>query len=201
MRMKHSLTFDALVAAVDGFLELPLSPEEAISLWRKLDLMLEALLQVLKSDDARRQRLKRVFVSLTTAASELARSLGNARRDDLTHADWMRFAARDLVKLKDELLALREFMAEEADFLRVACLRAQLDAPSRIDLRAFFDELHRAGAISESTWAFLMAQPGSYNQIPKDRETRRRLIRLSELLLELQEIRGESGSENPETDR
>ncbi len=194
MRTNRSLTFDALVAAVDGILELPLSPEKASPLWRKLDPMLEALLQAVKNDEARYRRLKKIIAALRRAASELARSLGNARKGGPTRADWMRFAVRDLVKLKDELLALREFMVEEADFLRMACLRARLDAFDGVDLRKFFEELHRAGAISESTWILLTAQPNGLNSIPKDGETRRKLIRLSELLVELQEIKGVSNS-------
>jgi hypothetical protein len=199
--MRSELTFDAVLAAVDGILELPLKPDEANSSWLKLDRMLDRVLEATRVDPARHRHLSEVLSPLRAAASELARSLSNAKRGGPMRGDWMRLAERDLVKLKDELLALREFMVREADFLRLACLRAQLEGLGRINPEKLFEELHEAGAISERTWALLMAHPGSWQKALRDRELSRQLARISGWLFDLQELRRESRAGVPAPER
>ena len=199
--MKSGLTIDAVLAAVDGILELPQNPSDASSLWQKLDPMLDEMLVAAKVDPARHWRLSEVLSPLRAAASELARSLSNAKRGGSMRGDWMRFAERDLIRLKDEMLALREFMLGEADFLRLACLRTQLEGLGRINPEKLFEELHEAGAISERTWALLMAQPNSWQKALKDRELSKQLARISEWLFDLQEARREIGAGVPTPER
>lgn len=190
--MRSELTLDAVLAAVDGILELPLKPDEACSSWLKLDQMLDKMLTATRVDPARHRQLSEVLSPLRAAASELARSLSNAKRGGPMRGDWMRLAERDLVKLKDELLALREFMTREADFLRLACLRAQLKGLGRINPEKLFEELHEAGVLSERTWALLMAHPDSWHKALKNRELSKQLARISGWLFDLQELRRES---------
>lgn len=199
--MKSELTFDAVLAAVDGILELPQKPDEANSHWLKLNQMLDQMLAATKVDSARHRRLSEVLSPLRAAASELARSLSNAKRGGPMRGDWMCFAERDLVRLKDELLALREFMLGEADFLRLACIRTQLEGLGRINPEKLFEELHEAGAISERTWALLMAQPNSWQKALRDRELSRQLARISGWLFDLQEARRERGAGVPAPER
>jgi hypothetical protein len=189
--MKRELTFDAVLAAVDGILELPQDPSDANSLWQRLDPMLDRMLLAAKIDAVRHQRLSELLSIIRAAASELTQSLVNAKRGGYTRDDWMRFAERDLIRLKDELSALREFMIEEADFLRFTCLRTQLEGLGRIKPEKLFEELHEAGAISEHTWALLVAQLNSWRKALKDREISKQLVRISGWLLDLQEARRE----------
>lgn len=197
--VKGDLTFDAVIAAVDGILELPIDPRNAAPIWKKLDSMLEKLLDVTKGDNTRHKRLLEVLYSVRGAASELMRSLSNVKRGGPTRVDWLRFAGRDLIKLKDELLVLREFMTREADLLRLACVRAQLKGHGRINPERLFEELHEAGAISERTWVLLMAQPDSWRKALKDRELFRQLVRISNRLLDLQEMRSRGDGNGLET--
>ncbi len=188
--MKQGTTFETVLEAVDRILELsPSDPSSARELWQRLDPMLEGVLGATKIDAACHARMTKLMTSLRTAASKLIQSLLNSRRGGPLRDDWVRFAERDLIKLKDELLALREFMVEEADFLRLACLRAQLRELSGTDPEKLFEELHGAGAISERTWVLLMAQPGSWRKALKDRELSQQLTRISRWLLDLQETR------------
>lgn len=190
--VKQRLTFEAVLAAADSILELqPNDTGTESSLWRKLDPMLDRMLDAAKIDAARHMRLAEVLPPLRAAASELTQSLLNSKRGGPLRGDWVRFAERDLVRLKDELLALREFMIEEADFLRFACLRAQLRELGGTNPEKLFEELHEAGAISERTWVLLMAQPKSWRKALKDRELSEQLARISGWLLDLQETRRE----------
>lgn len=188
--MKQGLNFDAVLAGVDSILELsPKNPSTADLLWRKLDPKLDHMLGAAKIDEARHLRLVKVITSLRTAASGLAQSLINVKRGGPMRGDWLRFAEHDLTVLKDELLALREFMTEEADFLRFACLRAQIGELGGTKPEKLFEELHEAGAISERTWVLLMAQPNSWREALKDRELSKQLTQISAWLLDLQEVR------------
>jgi len=199
--MESGLTFDAVLAAVDGILEVPQDPSHANSLWRKLDTMLEQMLFAAKIDAARHQRLSKVLSPIRAAASKLTQSLANAKRGGHVRGDWMRFAERDLIRLKDEISALREFMIKEADFLRFACLQARLEGLGRINLEKLFEELHEAGAISERTWTLLITRQNSWQKAFKDRELSKRLARISGWLFDLQEAKRGSAVDVPTPER
>ena len=190
MGMGDELTFEAVLTMVDHFLEL--SPQEVSSaggIWPKLDNMLDGALDAAKFDAARHGRLAELVASLKAAAAKFHQSLLNARRSDPLRDDWTRFAERDFIKLKDEVLALREFLVNETDFLKFACLRARLRDLSRGDPEKLFKELHEGRAISERTWVLLMAQPNAWRKALKDREISKELARISGWFLDLQEAR------------
>ncbi len=192
MRMGDELTLEAVLTAVDRLLEL--SPREVSSageLWSKLDNILDGLLGAAKFDAARHGRLAELVASLKAAAAQFLQSLLNMRRGGPLRDDWTRFAERDFIKFKDEVLALREFLVGEADFLKFACLRARLRDLGRIDPEKLFEELHEERAISERTWVLLMAQPNAWQKALKNREVSGELARISSWLLDLQEARRE----------
>jgi len=149
VEMRDELTFEAVLTVVDRFLELP--PQEVSSaggLWPKLDNMLDWALHATKFDTPRHGRLAKLVASLKAAAAKFLQSLLNARRGGSLRDDWTRFAERDFIKLKDEILGLREFLVDEKDFLKFACLRARLRDLSRGDPEKLFNELHEGRAIS-----------------------------------------------------
>ncbi len=190
MEMGDELTFKALLTVVDRFLELP--PQEVSSaggLWPKLDNMLDWALGATKFDTPHHGRLAELVTSLKAAAAKFLQSLLNARRGGSLHDDWTRFAKRDFIKLKDEVLALREFLVDEKDFLKFACLRARLRGLSRGDPEKLFKELYEARAISERTWVLLMTQPNTWRKALKDRKISEELAHISGWFLDLQEAR------------
>jgi len=190
--MGDELTLEAVLTAVDRLLEL--SPREVSSageLWSKLDNILDGLLGAAKFDAARHGRLAELVASLKAAAAQFLQSLLNMKRGGPLRDDWTRFAERDFIKFKDEVLALREFLVGEADFLKFACLRARLRDLGRIDPEKLFEELHEERAISERTWVLLMAQPNAWQKALKNREVSGELARISSWLLDLQEARRE----------
>ena len=190
--MSDELTYETVLRAVDDLLELSSHRASSVGgLWQKLEEMLGGLLEAAEFDAARHGRLAELMNPLVGEATKLTQSLHNMSRSDPLRGDWARFAERDLLRLKDELLGLREFLVAEADFLKFACLRAKLRHPSIINPEKIFEELHRAGAISERTWVLLMAQPNTWRKALKDRETSQELSRISSWLIDLQEARRE----------
>lgn len=189
--MKQKLTLETTLAAIDSILGLlPEEVRKAEPLWRELDQKLDLVLDATKIDEVRHRNLIEVSTPPRNAASRLSQSMINARRSGPMRGDWKRFAERDLAVLKDELMALRESMLEEADFLRFACLRAQLSELGGTNPERLFNELHEAGAISERTWVLLMSQPNSWREALKDKEISKHLAQISAWLLDLQEVRG-----------
>jgi len=190
--MEQGLNFDTVLTEVDQILELhPKDFRKTKFLWGKLDQRLEKMLDAAKIDAVRYRRLCEILTPLRTAASKLMQSMSNAKRGVSMRDDWIRFAEHDLVTLKDELLALKESIIEDADFLKFACLRAQLRELGRANPERLFEELYRAGAISERTWVLLMAQPNSWKNVLKDRELSNKLEQISAWLLELEDLRKE----------
>jgi len=188
--MRDELTFEAFLTIVDRFLELP--PRDVSSaggLWPKLNNMLDWTLVATKFDAPLHGRFAELVASLKAAATKFLQSLLNARRGDSLRDDWTRFAEHDLIKLKDEVLALREFLVDKADFLKFACLRASLRDLSRVDPEKLFNELHEGRAISERTWVLLMTQPNAWRKALKDRKISEELARISGWFLDLQEAR------------
>lgn len=189
--MWDELTHKAVLGAVDDILGLsPKGVDSAGKLWPRLDIMLDELLDAVKFDVVHHRRLTELAASLRAAASQFIRSLLNLEQGGSLRGDWARFAEHDFVKLKDELLALREFLVSEVSFLKFACLRAGLRRRGVPDPERLFEELHREGAISERTWVLLMSQPGEWRRALRDREFLKELMRISSWLLDLQEVRG-----------
>jgi hypothetical protein len=190
--MGNELVFEEVWRAVDRLLKLPPQKMNSTSrLWLKLNNMLDGLLRATKFDAARHERLAELVTSLKAAAVKFLQSLLNARHGGPLRGDWTRFAERDFIKLKDEALALREFLVVEGDFLKFACLRIRLKDLGRIDPEKLFEELREERAISERTWVLLLTQPNAWRKALKDREVSEELARISGWLLDLQEARRE----------
>jgi hypothetical protein len=188
--MGRELRLEAVMDDVDRILELDQdSPEKAAKRLRRLDQKLEWLLEASRVDESRWRKLNKAVASVRSAAAEMFQSLGSARRDVQLRQDWLRFARRDFMALKEELLALREQLVGDADFFRLACLRDQIGKLAGTRPERLFQELHEAGFLSERTWVLLMSYPGSGEEWLRDGEVSKQISRISSWLLELQEAR------------
>jgi hypothetical protein len=94
--------------------------------------------------------------------------------------------------MKDELLALKEFLVVEAEFIRFSLDRTQLLLAGRCDPEKLFRELHEAGAVSERTWVLLMSYPGSWKKAVEKPGVAEQLQQISRRLFDLQEVRIEA---------
>ncbi|MGC8817400.1 MAG: hypothetical protein ACP5PX_06335, partial [Candidatus Hadarchaeum sp.] len=125
--MASELKFESLLADLDRILEL--SPDDfakAARLMRKLDSDLERLLEAARIDEGHRKGLFKTVALVRSSAAKLFQSLGNAKGGGQFREDWRRFARNDFLELKEDLMALRELLVENADFFRIACLRERI---------------------------------------------------------------------------
>lgn len=188
--MVRELRFESILTALDGLVEL--SPDDlrkAARLLRRLDWDLERLLETARIDEERRKVLFRIVASMRSSSAKLFQSLGNAKQNGRLRGDWLRFARNDFLELKDDLMALREYLVENADFLRLVCLRDQIGELAGTKPEKLFEELHEAGVISERTWVLLMSYQGSWVEMLRDGEISKQISQLSAWLFELQEVR------------
>lgn len=178
---------------VDEILELhPGAVQRAGELWKNLEGQLEILETAVRTDKPRHGRLLAITVRLRGSASKFTRSLACCKGGGPLRDDWVRFAERDLAEMKDELLALKEFLVEEAEFLKFALAKVQLLFSGKCDPERLFRELHEAGAVSERTWVLLMSYQGSWKKAVENSQVADELQQISRRLFDLQEVRVEA---------
>jgi len=191
--MHDELTFEDLLSAIDRFLELsPSNLNSAHARAVAVSNAADTFLNTHELDAQRHERLGELAASLNATVARLSQSMVNLKQKGALRADWTRFAQRDLIKLKDEVLALREFSVENAEQLKSARQRVRWKLCD-IDLRKLLEELHDEGAIGERTWVLFMSylsrDGNSWRKALKDRAIAERLVRVSGWLSDLQEIR------------
>lgn len=136
-------------------------------------------------------RLNQLHAAVDQATSQLMQSLVNLRKDRRLRGDWVRFAKRDIIRLKDELLALREFLVVNLNSFKP--ISPSIGVYSG-NLERLLEILQKERAISERTFVMLtahLAQNGRSR--PKDQKIIEQTSRISAHLSELHEIREVTG--------
>lgn len=178
---------EQVLELMEDFLKLPAERfKDAEKVWCELSEFIPELETATKEEPPLSKKLGELTNALKHSASKLTRSV-SASKGSLAD-DWKSFAERDLESMKDEVMALQEFILEERDRLKKGLRRATLWKNGCIDPERLFKELHEMGAISERTWVLIMTHPASLREV-KDREASERLRRIAKLHLELQEVR------------
>ena len=137
------------------------------------------ILHLLQADDDSRQLIR----ELESAAVRFLRSLSAAT--GALAAEWKSIAESDVEKLRDCALALYEHLRENEREFKPAFARANALLSASLDPYSILDELRRAGAISEHTWALL--RKCDRKEFESER-ARRQMERLAALLFELKEV-------------
>jgi len=187
--MRTELTFESLVSEIDTFVEFrPQDIHRAGERGVILSKIIAALKDATKFDQKKSKEMNKLASAVDRAATRLAQSTLNFKQGGILRADWARFARRDMHRLKDELMAFREFMLANAAAFKSAMLAC--GSVNNINLENLVKELHEERAISERTFVLLMA----YLTQPKKSDfkhstTVAQLSRISAYLAELQEIR------------
>ncbi|MGQ9787731.1 MAG: hypothetical protein ACUVQM_00210 [Candidatus Hadarchaeaceae archaeon] len=190
MNMVRELGFEFILANLDRILELnPNDLGKAARLLRRLDSNLERLLEAARIVDKHQSKLCKVVNLVRSSLARFFCSLANARDSGELRDDWIRFARNDFLQLKEDLMALREFLVENSDFIRLVCLRDHIDELAGTEPERLFEELHEAGVVSERTWVLLMSYPGCWRELLRKEEILKQISRLSAWLLELHEVR------------
>lgn len=152
--MPPEKTLEGFLADIDRFVELsPLDIERVSKQGTAISKTASQLRNLTKLDIKRRKVLNQLAAEVDCAATRLLQSVLNSKRSGTLRGDWARFAQRDVLRLKDEILALREFLVANAELLRPAFQSIDF---RNIDLEHLIKELHEEQAISERTWAMFM---------------------------------------------
>ncbi len=189
--MRAEPTFENLLAEIDSFVEL--KPSDAIKASERgvmLSRAIIALKDVVKLNPKNEGEMGKLASTVDRAATQLTQSALNFKRGGVLRADWVRFAQRDMRRLKDGLLAFREFMLTNAAAFKSWM---QAHAPPNIALEKLVRELHEERAISERTFVLLMAHLAKNGRVKlKPSPTVAQLSRISAYLTELQKIRSDA---------
>ena len=189
-KVRKEPTFEGLLTSVDRILKLRDFSADSAGFALSFIGVLDEILANAGFDSERRRHLDELTARLKQTAARLSQSSLSLKRGGTLRCDWLRFAKHDLIKFKDEILALREFLVMNEDFVEFACSRARKGKP-RVDLEKLLNELHEVGAISERTWALLMSRVGEWQKASKDRAVAEKVARISNLFFDLQEARRE----------
>lgn len=139
-----------LFSDVDVFLGLePSSIERADELGRRIKKNAEELEEAIQDEEVRK-KFKDNLAGLDKQSSKLARSVLNSRKGSL-RLDWRRFARRDFDRLKDEVLALREFLILHRETIRKFLNRLEYGA----DLAELVEAIYGEGALHQTTYVGL----------------------------------------------
>jgi len=184
-----------LLSRVDHLLELPSSElRSADQCGSEINNFLRGLLDSSELDPDRRGHLTKISAAFDAALARLSQSMHHLGKGDGLSRDWERFARSDLVRLKDEALALREFMVSNADLLKSARGPARQRKSGGTDLEGLIEDLRDERAIGDRTWALFMSYLGAadspWKREVKDKGVPEQLARISGWLSDLREVRG-----------
>ena len=186
--MPHELTLESLLKEIDGLVKLSSSNFSAAG--KRGEAVCKAIKEfkdAIEPDAGQHDGLNQLFAAVDRAAGQLTQSVLNLQKDRRLRGDWARFARRDLIRLKDEVLALREFLVANANSFKPS---SRASARPSVDLERLLKVLHEDNAISERTFVMLtahLAQNGRSK--PKDPAIIEQISRISAYLSELHEIR------------
>jgi len=186
--MPHEPTLEGLLNEIDGLVRLSsynfsVASKRGEAICRAI----EEFKGAVEPDARQSDNLNRLFAAVDRAAGQLTQSVLNLRKDRRLGGDWARFARRDLIRLKDEALALREFLVANANSFKPS---SRASSRPSADLEKLLEVLHEDDAISERTFVMLttfLAQNGRSK--PKDPAIIEQISRISAYLSELHEIR------------
>lgn len=189
--MSHELTLESILGELSELAEL--SPADLTAASKRCAEICSDVAKfndLIELDVERRKALNRLSAAVDRAAKKLAQSASNFRMDKRLRADWARLAQRDLLKLKDKALALREFLIANANSLKL-----KSRAGANIDLEGLIESLRDSDAIGERTF-FMLTTYLAQNGMPKSNDPKimEQLSRISADLFELHEVRRVSQS-------
>jgi hypothetical protein len=186
--MSHERTLEGLLKEIDGLVKL--SPANFSVASKRGEVICKGIKEfkdAIELGAIQRDNLDKLFSTVAHAAGQLTQSMLNLQKDRRLRADWTRFAKRDLIRLKDGVLALQEFLVANASSLK---LSSRTNAGSNIDLGELLKVLHEDNAISERTFVMLttyLAQNGLSKL--KDPTITEQISRISTHFSELHEMR------------
>lgn len=172
---------------IDCFLDLSNSSiSKTNELGEKIGESAKELQNTVRLDPIAQKKLELLTSKLESISARLSRSILNSTQGTFQR-DWIRFARAESIKLKDEVLALREFLTLNAE-----AIERSLRERQGISLDKLPEILREERAIHEITYAKLTKRLSEFSQRElrkREREASEQLTRISSWLSSLREIR------------
>lgn len=186
--MYHKQKLQGLIKEIDLIVKLsPSSFSASCKGSAKVCKAIREFREAIEPNVNQRDGLNKLYAAVDQSVSQLTQSLVNLRKDRRLRGDWARFAKRDIIRLKDELLALREFLVVNLNSFKP--ISPSIGVYSE-NLERLLEILQKERAISERTFVMLtthLAKNGRSR--PKDQKIIEQISRISVHLSELHEIR------------
>jgi hypothetical protein len=188
VKMYHKQKLQSLIKEIDLIVKLsPSSISASCKGSAKVCKAIREFREAIEPNVNQSDRLNQLHAAVDQAACQVTQSLVNLRKDRRLRGDWTRFAKRDIIRLKDELFALREFLLVNVNSFKPNSVSIGMHS---LDLERLLEVLQKERAISERTFVMLtvhLAQNGRSK--PKDQKIIEQISRISVNLSELHEIR------------
>ena len=176
-----------LFKIIDRFLDLSNSDISRVrELGEKICQGARELQDAVKLDLRAHERFKQLISKLENTSARLSRSIINSKRG-MFQQDWVRFARAESIKLKDEVLALREFLT-----FNMETIERLLKETQEVPITRLLEILREEHAIHEITYAKLVERLNKFSRRTlrkQEREASEHLTRISCWLSSLREIR------------
>ena len=176
-----------LFKIIDRFLDLSNSDISRVrELGEKICQGARELQDAVKLDLRAHERFKQLISKLENTSARLSRSIINSKRG-MFQQDWVRFARAESIKLKDEVLALREFLT-----FNMETIERLLKETQEVPITRLLEILREEHAIHEITYAKLVEHLNKFSRRTlrkQEREASKHLTRISCWLSNLREIR------------
>lgn len=180
---------DEINQKIENFLELKLGAIEEGNMLGKRIIETSGKIEELISDEELGNRYREIISRLKKQSSKLSSDLLNSESNHLSE-DWKKFARKNNLKLRDEILALQEILSRHENELR----RKFSERRYGIDLQ---DLVHRIGnensvdSLLSSQLSKSVSEMNEKKVQIKVAEFNERLNRISKWLLALKEVRME----------
>lgn len=135
------------------------------------------------------ERYNEINTELTINSAKLSRDLINLRESKL-ESEWRQFAVQNLSKLKDNVLALKEFLSTHGEDLRKRFYEEKYGV-SLPDLAHHLREEDSVGKITRTKFLKLIKDMGDREAQEKMKKFKKRVNRISKWVFALEELRSE----------
>ncbi|KXA94075.1 hypothetical protein AKJ65_05475 [candidate division MSBL1 archaeon SCGC-AAA259E19] len=176
---------DEILMAIGEFLDLKTeNVEKGDELGKEISKIADEIQELIVEEEFKK-KFHKITSRLKNYSTRLSRDVLNSEKGPLNR-DWEQFARQDLSRLKDEVLALKEFLIEHEAILR----KRQNERRYGLDFNELARRIKKEDSIDEITRS-QFARASNELETEKIGEFKDTLLRISKWLFALKELKTE----------
>ncbi|KXA90905.1 hypothetical protein AKJ57_03235 [candidate division MSBL1 archaeon SCGC-AAA259A05] len=176
---------DETVKAIEKFLALKIDDTKKGNKLGKKIIKIAADIRALIIEKELKKKFQKIISRLKNYSSRLSRDVLNSENGPLNR-DWEQFARQDLSRLKDEVLALQEFLIEHEAILQ----KRQNERRYGLDFKELARRIRKEDSIDEITRSQFLRTVDKL-EVERIGEFKNTLLRISKWLFALKELKTE----------